>query len=138
MAAQAETQNTPYFSDAAGFWERGRILYNAILVFVVLLWIVFSWPHFRPALTLSALGIMSVLAVLANLCYSTAYLADIAMNRLAPEKYRRRFRSALWILGMLFALLLENYWIADEIYPDVHTSVSSISPVISAMLQSRR
>ncbi len=28
--------------------------------------------------------------------------------------------SILWLLGILFALLIANYWIADEIYPDVH------------------
>jgi hypothetical protein len=25
----------------------------------------------------------------------------------------------LWLMGMLFAIVFENYWIADEIYPFV-------------------
>jgi hypothetical protein len=29
-------------------------------------------------------------------------------------------RWGLWILGTLFAFVLANYWIADEIYPDFH------------------
>jgi hypothetical protein len=61
---------------------------------------------------------MLVLALLANLCYSTAYLADIALHQL-PAAALRRARQALWLLGTLLALLIENYWIADEIYPDV-------------------
>jgi hypothetical protein len=29
----------------------------------------------------------------------------------------RRLRWALWLAGMLLAILLANYWISDEIYP---------------------
>jgi hypothetical protein len=32
----------------------------------------------------------------------------------------KRHRGILWLVGTLFALLLANYWIADEIYPDFH------------------
>ena len=31
----------------------------------------------------------------------------------------RRWRWALWFAGTLFAILLENYWIVDEVYPYV-------------------
>jgi hypothetical protein len=30
-----------------------------------------------------------------------------------------RWRWSLWTCGMLFAILLANYWIADEIFPYV-------------------
>jgi hypothetical protein len=100
---------------AARFWERGRILYNAILTLIVLLWIVLTWPHFRPSLTLGAFEAMIVLALLANLCYSVAYVAEFFMQALLPIVHWRRFRQILWTLGMLFAIVLENYWIADEI-----------------------
>jgi hypothetical protein len=102
---------------AARFWERGRVLYNGILTLIVLLWIVLTWPHFRPSLTLGAFEAMIVLALLANLCYSVAYVAEFFMQSLLPIVHWRRFRQILWTLGMLFALVLENYWIADEIYP---------------------
>ncbi len=100
------------------FWEPARLLYNVILVIVVALWIIFTWPHFRPAFTLPVLAAMLVLALLANFCYSAAYLADIALRQL-PAASLRRARQTVWLLGTLFALLVENYWIADEIYPDV-------------------
>jgi hypothetical protein len=32
----------------------------------------------------------------------------------------------VWVAGVLFAILLANYWIADEIYPDVHRDASAI------------
>jgi hypothetical protein len=101
------------------FWERGRILYNAILTVIALLWVVLSWPHFRPLITPLSLEFLAVFALLANLCYSTAYLADLFMRLAIPAAHWRRFRQILFILGTLFAILLENYWIADEIYPYV-------------------
>jgi hypothetical protein len=107
--------NIPTPLSAARFWERGRVLYNAILTVVVLLWIVLTWPHFRPSLTLGAFVAMAVLALLANLCYSAAYVAEFFMQALLPIVHWRRFRQILWTLGMLFAIVLENYWIADEI-----------------------
>ena len=105
--------------EAARFWEPRRFYYNPILAAVVLLWVILTWPHFRPALTLGSLEafiVLALLALLANLCYCAAYLADI-FTQFMSSASRRRFRWALFILGTLFALVLENYWIADEIYP---------------------
>lgn len=113
------------FKEAAPFWERGRIWYNVALTIVVFVWVAWTWPHFRPALTLDALGKMLVLALLANVCYCAAYLADFLVQAAASTS-RRRIRQVIWIVGMLFALLVENYWIADEIYPDVARGASIV------------
>ena len=80
---------------------------------------------------------MLVLALLANLCYSTAYLADIVLRQL-PAASLRRARQAVWLVGTLFALLIENYWIADEIYPDVtngppHPFAAAASPAATPL-----
>jgi hypothetical protein len=106
--------------ETARFWEPRRLWYTSALLIVVLLWVVFTWPHFRPAFTLEALGKMLVLALLANVCYSAAYPVDWLIQTVSSDIARRRFRWAVWILGMLLALLIENYWIADEIYPDIN------------------
>lgn len=107
----------PILSGAFGFWERGRIIYNAILLVVVFLWVVLSWPHFQPSLTLGSLLAMTALAVFANLCYSAAYLAEIGMRLAFPGVALRRFRWIIFVLGTLLAILLANYWIVDEIFP---------------------
>ena len=107
-------------ADAARFWEPRRLLYNFILLIVTISWLVATWPHFRPALTLTSLFLMSILALLANACYSAAYLVDIPLQSSSAATTRNRFRWGLWILGTLFAFVLANYWIADEIYPDFH------------------
>lgn len=114
------THWSPRFGETARFWEPRRLWYNSALVTVVFLWVVFTWPHFRPAFTLEALGKMLVLALLANVCYSAAYPVDWLLQTVSLDIARRRFRWSVWILGMLLALLIENYWIADEIYPDIN------------------
>jgi hypothetical protein len=107
------------FAKAVRFWEPRRILYNAMLAAVVLAWIIFSWPHFRPALHWWAIAPLTVLAVLANVFYCAAYLPDLAFQHSNVITVSNRGRWLLWIAGMLFAVLLANYWIADEIYPFV-------------------
>jgi len=106
-------------TDAIHYWEPRRIIYNFVLAAVVLAWIVFSWPHFRPALTLSSLLLLAVLALLANACYCASYLVDIPMQGSSLATIWKRRRWGLWLIGTLFAILLANYWIVDEIYPFV-------------------
>jgi hypothetical protein len=57
--------------------------------------------------------------MLANVCYCAAYLADLPLQHAPLGKGWIRWRWALWWAGMLFAVMLEWYWIADEIYPYV-------------------
>jgi len=107
-------------TDAIRYWEPRRILYNLLLVGVVMAWLFFTWPHFQSAVALGSLLILSVFAVLANLCYCAAYVADITMQYSLFQAAWRRRRWGLFLAGTLFAILLANYWIADEIYPFVH------------------
>ena len=107
-------------SSSARFWEPRRILYNLFLFAVCVIWFTVSWPHFRPALRLFNLFRLGVLALLANICYSAAYVVDIPLLSSPVRASWVSRRWILWLLGTLLALLFENYWIADEIYPDVH------------------
>lgn len=122
----ADVQQPGGFREAARFWEPRRLWYNALLALVVLLWFRFTWPHFRPALNLVALGKMIVLAIVANVCYCAAYGAEFFVQGLLRQSLWRRCRWTIWVFGMLLALLMENYWIADEIYPDVQQGASGL------------
>jgi hypothetical protein len=106
-------------SDAIRYWELRRVVYNLLLVAVVIAWLLFTWPHFRSALALGSLLFLFVFATLANICYCAAYGADITMQCSLFQAVWRRRRWGLWLAGTLFAILLANYWIADEIYPFV-------------------
>jgi hypothetical protein len=107
------------FSDAIRFWEPRRVIYNLILATVTILWLVMTWPHFRPALNLTSLLLVCVMALLANVCYCAAYLVDLPLQRSSLNANWKRHRSGLWLAGTLFAVVLANYWIVDEIYPFV-------------------
>jgi hypothetical protein len=103
-------------ADAMRFWEPRRLVYNFVLTAVAVVWLVATWPHFRAALTLPSLLLLAVLALLANACYCAAYLVDIPMQRSSLSAVWKRRRWGLWLVGTLFAIVLANYWIADEIY----------------------
>jgi hypothetical protein len=104
---------------AASFWEVLRIPYNTILALCFFVWVVASWPHFRGAMSLIHVLQLAVLGLLANVCYCAAYLVDFAVPTPSRSSASNDWRWALWTAGMLFALVLENYWICDEIYPFV-------------------
>lgn len=113
---------SPSFRDtllsAARFWEPRRILYNLFLTLGVILWIVLTWPHFRPAFTWNSLPFLIIAASLANLCYTAAYLIDLPLQQ-ASLRVTPSLRWLIFVVGTLFALLLETYWIVDEVYPFV-------------------
>jgi hypothetical protein len=112
-------------ADALRYWEARRVLYNAVLTAVAASWVALTWPHFRsvqlmgipPGDTHPAIIILIVLAFLANVCYCAAYLVDIPLQ-LTFATWRKH-RWALLLTGTVLALLVENHWIADEIYPFV-------------------
>jgi hypothetical protein len=108
----------PHFADAIRFWEIRRIFYNLALAGAAIFWLAATWPHFRPAFSLTYLPPTAFLALMANACYCAAYLVDIPMQHSTFSIAWKRYRWILWLVGTLLALLLANYWIADEIYPD--------------------
>jgi hypothetical protein len=118
--------NTPAtsLSTAARFWERGRLTYNLALTATAIVWFA-QWPHVTQAIKPSDAGRLMVLALLANLCYCAAYLIDLAIQQL-PNLQWTRYRWILFALGTLFAVLLESYWINDEIYPDFIHAASTL------------
>jgi hypothetical protein len=106
-------------ANAAHFWEPRRLVYNALLAATALFWLVKTWPHFRPVRSEPlALLKLAVLALLANVCYCAAYLADIPMQQSTARLVWNRYRWILFALGSIFAMVFETYWILDEIFPD--------------------
>jgi len=106
------------FRESLRFWEPRRVVYNLVLAAVTLAWLIFTWPHFAPAMTLDSLLKLLVLAAIANVAYSAVYAADIPLQFSSIRGPWQRRRWMLWLAGMLLAMLITCYWIADEIYPD--------------------
>ncbi|MGH8211694.1 MAG: hypothetical protein ACREPP_00525 [Rhodanobacteraceae bacterium] len=119
MTAHAQRQISTHdiLSDAIRYWEPRRAIYNLALATVVIIFAVTFWPEVRPHLTFGLAPALLVLAVLANLCYCAAYVADVPMQLSAFRDGWRRRRWILWLFGVLFGAALAWYWIADEIVP---------------------
>lgn len=113
-----KTRSRSLLVEAIRYWEPRRLVYNCLLSAVCAYWVILSWPHFRPALAWSSLAPLSLLVLLANLCYCAAYLVDIPFQLSAFSEFWLRRRWALWLMGTIFAIILTSYWINDEIYPD--------------------
>jgi hypothetical protein len=121
----AANRNTSFsLSSAARFWETRRLFYNLVLTATAIFWTISTWPHFQSAIALSSLAKLFVLALFANLCYSAAYLADLGIQQL-PDLSHHRYRTILWALGTICAIIIESYWINDEIYPDFKNALAT-------------
>jgi len=105
--------------DAIRYWEPRRVAYNLALIALAGAWVLRTWPHFRPAFTPQSIPPLAVLSALANACYCAAYVVEVLVHDPASTGIWRHWRTGLWIAGTLLALLIECYWIADEIYPYV-------------------
>ncbi|MCP4171173.1 MAG: hypothetical protein GY758_10430 [Fuerstiella sp.] len=94
------------FADAAAWWERKRLVYNAVLVLLaVICWgqeIVQGGPH-------TWLGggiVLLVFAVIANVLFCVAYPVDLAVQASPLRNIRTGTRWALFLSGLTLASTL--------------------------------
>ncbi len=99
------------------YWESRRLYYNLVLGVVFVFWVARGWSHFRSAFSWGNLATLAVLALIANLLYCAAYAVDFIFANLSFGETWQRHRWVLLLLGILLAVLLESYWINDEIMP---------------------
>jgi branched-subunit amino acid transport protein AzlD len=107
--------DTADWRDAVRWWERRRITYNAVLTALFVVLTIRTWPRLQPELGPDKILPLLVLALLANLCYSTAYLLDPLLSASLNVRIRHGARLAVWVAGMFLAMLIETYWFLDEI-----------------------
>src|ERR1035438_7159712 len=88
--------------------------------FCSLVLLVFTWRHFRPAISWGSALLLLVLAAVANACCCSAYPVDIFFQRSSHRSAWLRRRWILWSAGVILAVFLACYWIVDEIYPFVN------------------
>ena len=111
-------------TDAIRYWEPRRILYNAVLAATVLTYFGLNYPASKESL-LSVNGALFIfiLAVLANVAYCSAYVADIFAQlsgfRLVWVKYRR----ILLIVGIFFAGTITRFF-ALAMFSSPSTAIS--------------
>ena len=96
-------------SDAIRFWEPCRLLYNLILAAIVLLYFWIGLPHSKEMLNANAVMGLFILAVIANVAYCAAYLADIFAQMSLFSDIWRRLRWVLFATGTVFAAIFARF-----------------------------
>ncbi|HEV8655866.1 MAG TPA: hypothetical protein VGR85_10195 [Candidatus Limnocylindria bacterium] len=104
-------------TDALRYWELRRPLYNAVLAAVVGAHFVGAWPTSRSSLTFDGLLGLFLLAVLANVAYSTVYLADVFIQLSGFRDRRGTWRRVLLIVGFVFAAILTHFFASGMFVP---------------------
>jgi len=96
-------------TDAIRFWEPRRLVYNALLAAIVLIYFVMNYPASKAQLTVDGAQAVFLLAVLANVAYCAAYLADIFAQISGYRELWRKYRWVLFLIGMLFAGIITRF-----------------------------
>jgi len=98
-----------YFTDAIRFWEPRRVVYNLVLAAIVIAYFAIGYPGSKSVITLDfALGLF-ILAVIANIAYCAAYLADVFVQASGFRQIWQRSRWILFAVGTTFAAVITRF-----------------------------
>jgi hypothetical protein len=97
-------------SNAIGYWERGRLVYNAVLLLIVVFYFFSGWPASKTSLTLDLSLTVFLLAVLANVAYCAAYVVDVFAQLSSLRGMWLRFRWVLFLVGLAFAAVITRFF----------------------------
>jgi len=99
---------------AVRYWEPRRVAYNAVLAAIVLFNFAKVWPRSRVVLAAKPIGMLFVLALIANVAYSVVYLFELALDPPSAS-----YRRTTFIAVTLVAAALTWYALVDEIIPSL-------------------
>ena len=99
-----------YVTNAISYWEVRRIIYNAVLAAIVIGYFVANLPASMELITPDVIFALFILAVLANIAYCAAYVADIVAQMSAFRDLWLRLRWILFLIGLAFASILTRWF----------------------------
>ena len=97
-------------TDAMKFWEPLRLVYNGVLGVIVAGYFLASYPESRALLTIDLVFVLFLLAVIANVAYCAAYVADLFAQASGFRDVWKRFRWILFGIGLVFAGILTRFF----------------------------
>jgi hypothetical protein len=97
--------------DALRCWEPRRIVYNLVLALIVLAYFAVSWPASLKAVSVEGVLVVFVLAVLANVCYCAAYLADVFVQVSGFGEAWQKWRFVLFVIGVACAAVITRWFV---------------------------
>lgn len=98
-----------YAANALRYWEPRRLVYNAVLALVVIGHFISAWPVSREKLSFDLVLSLFLLAVLANVAYCAAYVADIFVQFSGLDAAWQRGRPGLLMVGTAFAATITHF-----------------------------
>ena len=97
-------------TDAIGYWEPRRLVYNLVLAAIVLAYFVAGLPFTKGILSVDFVLGLFLLAVLANVAYCAAYAVDLFAQTSGFRDVWRKFRWILFLIGLAFAGIITRFW----------------------------
>ncbi|MBX9669592.1 MAG: hypothetical protein K2X93_18355 [Candidatus Obscuribacterales bacterium] len=99
---EGPTKSTTF--DIIGWWEARRLPYN-ILVGIAGIVTLLVWDIFRVANLSSLIWPAIAYGIIANVCYTSGWMAELLARRLFKEK-AEHFGPILFAIGLLFSMLI--------------------------------
>lgn len=98
-----------YTTDAIKFWEPRRIIYNLTLTAIVVVYFAIGYPGSRTVISVDFCLGLFLLAVVANVAYCAAYIADIFAQASGFREVWQRYRNILFVIGTVFAGIITRF-----------------------------
>src|ERR1051325_232844 len=92
-------------TDALRYWEPRRVPYNLMLSAIVIGYFIAGLPQSRAVVSFDTVFALFILAVIANICYCAAYVADVFVQ---VSGFRQVWLQSRWIVfavGMIVAAI---------------------------------
>ncbi len=96
-------------TDAIRYWEMRRLIYNAVLASIVIAYFCLGLPSSKNGLSADFALSLFLLAVIANVAYCAAYVADIFAQMSDFRDAWRRLRWIVFMVGTLFAAIITRF-----------------------------
>jgi hypothetical protein len=103
-------RTSEYVVSGLRYWEPRRLIYNAVLVAVVAGHLLADWPGSLVKLSFDVFLGLFFLAVLANIAYCVAYLADLFLQFSGLEAAWQWGRPILLSVGIAFAATITHFF----------------------------
>jgi hypothetical protein len=96
-------------TNAIGYWEPRRLVYNAVLAIIVLVYFGIGYPTSKALLSVNFGLSLFLLAVLANVAYCAAYVVDVFAQASSYRERWWKYRWIVFVVGMLFAGIITRF-----------------------------
>jgi hypothetical protein len=107
---------------AIRYWEPRRLVYNAVLAAIVLIYFGINYPASKAFLSIDSVLALFLLVVLANVAYCAAYPVDIFVCASSYRDQWRKYRWVIFLIGLLFAAIIPRF-LALGMFQSVSTRV---------------